>query len=54
MNIPKQVAPVERTITPSAISEQNGVEASGWLDQILKAVEIYGPTVAQTVGSLLR
>ena len=31
MKLPKQVAPVERSLTTAAISGQNGVEASGIL-----------------------
>lgn len=53
MSLPKQVAPVERTLTPSAISEQNGVEASDWLDTLLNIAKTVAPIAAPIVTSLL-
>jgi hypothetical protein len=47
--LPIQAAPVERTITGTRISSQNGVEASGWLD-ILKSV---GQAALPVVNNLL-
>lgn len=47
--LPIQAAPVERTITGTRISNQNGVEASGWLD-ILKTV---GQAALPVVSNLL-
>ena len=32
LNLPKQVAPVQRPSTSTALSNQNGVEASGIFD----------------------
>ncbi|HLO83841.1 MAG TPA: hypothetical protein VK203_02345 [Nostocaceae cyanobacterium] len=54
--MPIQSAPVERTIVGAAISNQNGVDASGWRDVLSdawNAVKTYGPTVAKGVASLL-
>lgn len=50
---PIQSAPVVRTITGAPMSSGNGIEASGWFDDIVGAVKTYGPTVAKTIGSFL-
>ncbi|MGL5064976.1 MAG: hypothetical protein ACRC62_33835 [Microcoleus sp.] len=36
--LPIQAAPVKRTIAGARISSQNGVEASVWLEPIIKTV----------------
>ncbi len=52
MKLPKQVAPVERTLTPAAISGQSGVEASAWYDTILEVAKKVAPIATQILGSL--
>ncbi|VXD14957.1 conserved hypothetical protein [Planktothrix serta PCC 8927] len=52
MKLPKQVAPVERTLTPSAISGQSGVEASAWYDTLLDIAKKAVPIVSNVLGSL--
>jgi hypothetical protein len=52
MNLPKQVAPVERTLTPAAISGQSGVQASDTLDDVLKVVATVGGAAAPLVPLL--
>jgi hypothetical protein len=49
MKLPNQAAPVQRNITGAAVSSQNGVEASGWLD-ILKTV---GSVAGQVLPNIL-
>jgi hypothetical protein len=50
---PIQSAPVVRTITGAPMSSGNGVEASGWFDDIVGAVKTYGPAVAQAAPGIL-
>ncbi|GAB4303083.1 MAG: hypothetical protein Fur0025_44190 [Oscillatoriaceae cyanobacterium] len=52
MNLPKQVAPVERTLTPAAISGQSGVEASAWYDTVLDVLKKVAPIATNILGSL--
>jgi len=52
MNLPKQVAPVERTLTPAAISAQNGVEASAWYNTLLDIAKKVAPIAGNILGSL--
>ena len=52
MKLPKQSAPVERPSTSAALSNQQGVEASGVLDDILKVVTTVGGVAAPILGSL--
>ena len=53
MKLPKQIAPVERTLTPAAISTQNGVEASGVVDEVLGVVGKVAPIAIPLLTSLL-
>lgn len=53
MKLPKQVAPVERTLTPAAISGQSGVEASGVFDDIMNVVSKVAPIAAPILTSLI-
>ena len=48
MNFPKQVAPVERSLAPSAFSDQSGIEASAWYDALLDVAK----KAANVLGSL--
>jgi hypothetical protein len=48
--LPIQSAPVERTITGAAISNQNGVEASGWLDIFKTVAQAALPVVGNLLG----
>jgi hypothetical protein len=52
MKLPKQVAPVERSLTPAAMSGQTGVEASAWYDEILSVAKKALPIATQVLGSL--
>ena len=52
MKLPKQVAPVERSLTPAAISGQSGVEASAWYDDVLNVAKKVAPIAAKVVSSL--
>ena len=52
MKLPQQVAPVERSLTPAAISGQNGVEASFSVSHILSAIQSALPMIAKVVSSL--
>jgi hypothetical protein len=52
MKLPKQVAPVERSLTPAAISGQSGVEASAWYDTLLDIAKKVAPIAANVVGGL--
>jgi hypothetical protein len=50
--MPIQAAPVERNITgATTISNQNGVEASGWLDIVKTIGKAALPVVSQLLGS---
>jgi hypothetical protein len=53
MKLPKQVAPVERSLTPAAMSGQTGVEASAWYDDILDVAKTVAPIAAPFVTSLI-
>ncbi|VXD14959.1 conserved hypothetical protein [Planktothrix serta PCC 8927] len=53
MNLPKQSAPVERTLAPSAMSGQSGVEASAWYDTLLDVVKTAAPIAAPILTSLI-
>jgi len=50
MNLPKQVAPVERSLNPAPISGQNGVEASAWYDILKTVAQQALPIVQQLLG----
>ncbi|WP_293074524.1 hypothetical protein [Okeania sp. SIO3B5] len=52
MNFPKQVAPVERSLSPAAISDQSGIEASGFFDHILDVAKKVAPIAANVVSHL--
>ncbi|MBS0015770.1 MAG: hypothetical protein KFF72_05300 [Arthrospira sp. SH-MAG29] len=53
MNLPKQVAPVERTLAPAAMSEQTGVEASAWYDTIFDVAKTAAPLAVPLLTSLI-
>ncbi|MGJ5675477.1 MAG: hypothetical protein ACR9NN_17990 [Nostochopsis sp.] len=50
--LPIQAAPVERNITGTAISNQNGVEASGLFDDILGGIGKVANVAAPIAGAL--
>lgn len=52
--LPIQAAPVERTITGAAISNQNGVEASWSFDDIINKVAQVAQVAVPVVSQLLR
>jgi hypothetical protein len=53
MKLPKQSAPVERTMTPATISGQSGVEASGVFDDVMGVVKTVAPIAAPFLTSLI-
>ncbi|NEQ75334.1 MAG: hypothetical protein F6K23_21155 [Okeania sp. SIO2C9] len=52
INFPKQVAPVERSLAPAAISDQSGIEASAWYDHIISGIKTALPIAANVVSHL--
>ena len=53
MKLPKQTTPVQRPSTSAALSNQQGVEASDTLDDILKVVSTVGGVAAPILGGLI-
>lgn len=51
--LPVQAAPVERTVTGTPMSSENGVDPSFGFGDIWNAVKTYGPGIAKGVASLL-
>ena len=52
-NFPKQSAPVIRHVSSATISGEQGVEASGFFDDIWHGVKTYGPGIAKAVAGAL-
>ncbi|NES63850.1 MAG: hypothetical protein F6K24_00350 [Okeania sp. SIO2D1] len=50
INFPKQVAPVERSLSPVAISDQSGIEASSFLDHIIPGLKTALPIASQILS----
>ena len=53
MKLPKQTIPVERLSTSAKLPNQQGIEASGTLDDVLKVVSTVGGVAAPILGSLI-
>ncbi len=53
MKLPKQSAPVERTLAPATISGESGVEASGVFDDVLGIASKVAPIAAPILTSLI-
>ena len=51
--LPIQSAPVERQITGAAISSENGVDASGFLDTIGDIAKTVAPIALPALASLI-
>jgi choline-glycine betaine transporter len=52
MHLPKQSAPVVRHVSPVTMSGENGVAASGTLDDVLKVIATIGGVATPILGSL--
>jgi hypothetical protein len=53
LRLPQQAAPVYRTFGGAALNGGQGVEASGWFDDVISAVKDYGPLVAKGLSAIV-
>lgn len=53
MKLPKQAAPIQRTIPTASISNENGIEASAWYDDLWSGVKNVASNVAPIALKLL-
>lgn len=52
LRIPLQAAPIDRSAAgAAAFGRQAGVDASGWLDDVVGAATTYGPGIVKGLGA---